>query len=73
MMVTTVTCSYFICPVRHLGGYAHIIIVVRHRHERGIRRRYKEMPNGSMVPIQSKRSRWRRKVKFLQWTKGATR
>ena len=73
MMVTSVTLSYFICRVRHIGGYAHIIIVVRHRHERGVKYRYREMPNGVMAPIQSRRSRWRRKVKFLQWTTGVTR
>ena len=71
MMITTLFRALFRLRCAHIGGVVHFVALATLRHERGRRYRYREMSNGVMVPITSKRSRYRRRVKFSRWVHNA--
>lgn len=71
MITTTLFRALFRLRCAHIGGVVHFVALATLRHERGRRYRYKEQPDGTMVPIASKRSRYRRRVKFSRWVHNA--
>jgi len=70
-MTTTLFRALFRLRCKHIGGVVHFVALATLRHERGRRYRYKEQPDGVMVPIASRRSRYRRRVKFSRWVHNA--